>query len=277
MLEKLKSHPEIRRALGIAAGVFLALVAYRFLFAFIAWWNEQGGDYWYDDPRLGLFFCVAILVGLPAWAKWGPLPRFIAPPARPAGPDSRRRSLLLYVVLPLSVLVLAILVRWATKNAISQYNRQQLEKQDSMLQVPAPAPAAAPWPTDSAAAPSLTGDPQIDAYTVRELQKQNACLQASLAAAAKNNPRLMVQARQLGLRVGVGPSIAEHNMAIVRRIALQQQTTAESLPQTAPRLATLLKNSIFSGVACDDLGNRQQLEKQNSTLPVGQKAGDGSR
>lgn len=46
MLEKLKNHPEMRRALGIAAGIFAGLLAYRVtlwaISGFASWWLHVG-------------------------------------------------------------------------------------------------------------------------------------------------------------------------------------------------------------------------------------------
>lgn len=39
MFANLKNHPEIRRSLGIAAGVFAGLLAYRALLSALGWWN----------------------------------------------------------------------------------------------------------------------------------------------------------------------------------------------------------------------------------------------
>ncbi len=106
----------------------------------------------------------------------------------------------------------------------------------------------------------------IDAYTQQELQKQNSALQANLAKAAKTDPNLTAEAQQLGLQTGVGPDVAARNMAQVRKMALVQNVGAANLPQTAPRLAKLLQDPNFSGVAYDDLGNLQNIEQGAAAL-----------
>lgn len=115
-------------------------------------------------------------------------------------------------------------------------------------------------PTDQAIQESIAQ------YTQQQLQKQNSTLQANIAAAADKDPNVTAEAQQLGLQVGVGSDIASRNMAVVRKMALVQDVGSQNLPQTAPRLAKLLEDPNFSGVAYDDLGNLTRIEQGGATL-----------
>jgi hypothetical protein len=126
-----------------------------------------------------------------------------------------------------------------------------------------------PDPVNAETAGTLsTADPSDQAmagaferYTQQQLQKQNSALQAHIAAAAEKDPDITAEAQRLGLQVGVGADVASRNMDQVRKMALVNDAGAQNLPQTAPKLAKLLEDPDFSGVAYDDVENLSRVEQ----------------
>lgn len=65
MLEKLKKYPEARRSLGIGAGVFIGLLAYRLVVWAFEWWTDAW--VWQKEQVIEVACAVALLATV-VWA-----------------------------------------------------------------------------------------------------------------------------------------------------------------------------------------------------------------